>query len=164
MPHYSEEYPFPSPVPSPRGPAPQLVPDTCMSPGVSDDSDVGLSTPPEVASQAPSPPSLSRRGSSGYSSSGSSPAIDAPGHPPIPGLISPSPRAMGDMFSITNALNGLELTNGSAYDGATPWSLSSKRSKESDGSPKKVKSKKSKTNVRISSTSFRGDAGVLGGF
>jgi hypothetical protein len=150
-------------MPSPRGPAPQLIPDTCMSPGVSDDSDAGLSTPPEAGSVLPSPPSLSRRSSgNSYPCSGGQSIIDAPNHPPIPGLMSPSPRAMGDMFSITNALNGLELTNGSAYDPTGPWSLPTKRSKESDGSPKKVKPKKSKSNMHISS--FRSDAGVLGGF
>jgi hypothetical protein len=184
----ADEYPFPSPSPSPRVVAPPLIPDTCMSLQPSDDSDQGLSTPPEAASLAPSPPSLSRRGSS-YPYAGSQLFIDAPGHPPIPGPMSPAsyhhPRnsgGNGDMFAITNALNGLELHN----TDVPAWSLpggnsshhSSKRS-ESGSSPKKVKSKKSKSSLSGSdhgapkrarvitpptASAWQQDAGALGGF
>lgn len=183
---YPDEYPFPSPIPSPRVGTPALVPDTMNAQSSSDDSDAGLCTPPEAASQAPTPPSLSRKGTSQPSHSGSQIMIDAPGHPPIPGFgnMSPSsPRGgMADMFAITNALNGLELNhNGS------PASPSSSNSLMLDAwsipgahtSPKKVKTKKSKSSLgttasataeatrraRIAATaSWTCDQGVLGGF
>lgn len=189
---YPDEYPFPSPNPSPRAmAAPPLVPDTGFTPQSSDDSDQGLSTPPETASQTPTPPSLSRR-SAGYPSHMGSPLfIDAPGHPPIPGYISPTTRSTRDMFAITNALNGVELSNGgsgaSPVDG--PWKIPGRRAAASHSpteggiTPKKLKSKKSKSSlpsipgeanaasaakrahiVSPACTSWRSDTGALGGF
>jgi hypothetical protein len=171
---YPDEYPFPSPIPSPRVNPPALVPDTSANLQSSDDSDTGLCTPPEAHSQAGSP-SLSRKATNQPSHTGSQIFIDAPGHPPIPGLMSPSsPRGgMADMFAITNALNGLDMnssggsaTNGLMLDG---WSI------PGNTSPKKVKTKKSKTSLsdvaeatrraRIAATaSWTSDQGVLGGF
>ncbi|KIM33860.1 hypothetical protein M408DRAFT_86483 [Serendipita vermifera MAFF 305830] len=176
-------------------PAPPLVADTGMTPHASDDSDQGLSTPPESASQSPSPPSLSRRGSGhpAQHHSGSQLFIDAPGHPPIPGLVSPMSRSMGDMFAITNALNGLDMNNnngGSCSGGVGvnstdgPWMIPGRRGSHSSGSPestpKKVKSKKSKSSLASSpdgsssakrarivappAPSWRSDTGALGGF
>jgi hypothetical protein len=166
--------------------APPLVPDTGLTPQSSDDSDQGLCTPPEVAS----PPSLRR--SSGYPSHMGSPLfIDAPGHPPIPGYTSPTTRSTRDMFAITNALNGVELSNGgsgaSPVDG--PWKIPGRRAAASHSpteggiTPKKLKSKKSKSSLpsspgeangvsaakraRVVSpacTSWRSDTGALGGF
>ncbi|CCA71830.1 hypothetical protein PIIN_05765 [Serendipita indica DSM 11827] len=155
-----DEYPFPSPVPSPRvGAARQLATDT---PPISDDSDQGLSTPPDMASQAPSPRSLSRRGSATALSNnamGMQLYIDAPSHPPIPGL-SMSPTGRGaDMFAITNALNGLELNPGSP---TTPKKVKTKKSKSSlSGSPT---SEKKRARVVPPAPSWTADQGVLGGF
>lgn len=187
---YPDEYPFPSPIPSPRVGTPALVPDTMNAQSSSDDSDAGLCTPPEAASQAPTPPALSRKGTSQLqqpSHHGSQIMIDAPGHPPIPGPfgnMSPSsPRGgMADMFAITNALNGLELNAGGASAGPSAassnslmldaWSIPGATT-----SPKKVKTKKSKSSLgntaaeatrraRIAATaSWTCDQqGVLGGF
>ncbi|KAG8809597.1 hypothetical protein FRC18_004475 [Serendipita sp. 400] len=157
---YPDEYPFPSPIPSPRVVAPPLAHDPGLSPSASDDSDQSSApyTPDPI-----SPPAFYRRSSSSTSIANNGGSmqlfIDAPCHPPIPGLASmspTSPRGGGapDMFAIANALNGLEL-NGMEL-------------------PKKVKSKKSKTSlsgtspkrtkVAAAPTSWASDAGALGGF
>ena len=179
-----DEYPFPSPNPSPRAmAAPPLVPDTGLTPHTSDDSDQGISTPPEPASQTSTLSSHSRRGTGYLSHTGSQLFIDAPGHPPIPGFTA--------AFAITNALNGLDLSNGggdgisptgvSPLDG--PWKIPGRRPSHSSPegiTPKKLKAKKSKSSlpeeangtsaakrtrvVSPAATSWRSDVGALGGF
>ncbi|KAG8796370.1 hypothetical protein FRC17_008005 [Serendipita sp. 399] len=154
----TDEYPFPSPIPSPRVAAPPLVSDPGLTPSASDDSDTSA---PYTPLDSMSPPMLSRRSTSSTNIANAGGCmqlfIDAPAHPPIPGLASmspTSPRSAGgaDMFAITNALNGLEL-NGMEL-------------------PKKVKSKKSKGSLSgsqkrakiVAPSSWASDAGALGGF
>jgi len=170
--------------------APPLVPDTGMTPQASDDSDQGLPMPPEAASQIPTPSSLSRKGSGYPSHTGSQLFIDAPGHPPIPGFMSPTSRTSRDMFAITNALNGLDMSSGGGAGGTPmdgPWTIPGRRGSQSlttEGTTKKLKPKKSKSSLTSSSgeahgtsaakraraippataTSWRSDTGALGGF
>jgi len=154
---YPDEYPFPSPNPSPRAmAAPPLVPDTGLTPHTSDDSDQGLSTPPELASQTPTPPSHSRRGTSYPLHTGSQLFIEAPGHPPIPGF-----------FAITNALNGLDM-NGGGTDCmglTTPKKLKAKKSKSTlPGEANGTSTAKRARVVSPSAPCWNSDVPALGGF